>query len=47
MYDSVSFLYERFLDYDFSIMVMNHLEIGRVVQADMAVLIRVPFRFCS
>lgn len=27
-------------------MVVNHLEIGRMVQADMAFLIRKPDRFC-
>lgn len=44
MCSSVSFLYERFFHYDFSL--MSHLESGRVVQSRIAVLIRVPFRFC-
>ena len=34
-----------FFHYDFSI--MSHLESGRVVQSGIAVLISVPFRFCS
>lgn len=43
MYGSASFRYERGLDYDFSIVLRKHFEIGRVVQAGMAILIKEPF----
>lgn len=43
MYGSASFRYERGLDYDFSIVLRKHFEIGRVVQDGMAILIKEPF----
>lgn len=46
MYSSVSSLYEWVFDYDLSIMVMDHFEVGRIVQSGMAALIREPIRFC-